>query len=333
MTALTLAQYAQTEKQMLRKGIYLGLSREGIIADILKWRSLGGALSETGMRMDEVIQPDWVALGGAIASKTANLKPIEYGTYQMAVHLDIPEPLHTHNADKLQRDQMTQSKAALKGAAYELNDTFINGDQAADPNQFDGLNKIVTSLGSGQTVGTSDIDISDGGDQSERWAVIDRMLDAHRLVSGKKPDYAFCNDTFSSKFRGILMREGLLGDNHNWLTDTFNPGDPRKGAATPATRPEFVFDGVPYWDLGVKTDQSTRIIGNTYADAGGSATRIFLVKEGPDELEGIQADTLGIKEIGILEDTDVRRWRLTWMPGLACWGAQSIVKVAGIKVA
>lgn len=334
MVALTLAQYAQTEKQPIRKGIYLGLAKFGMISDIFGWRGLNGALNEEGRRMDEVIRPSWIPLGGAISSATANLKPINFSVYEMAVHLDIPEPLHTNNADKLQRDQMTQTKAAMMGANYELNDVFINGDQGVDANQFEGLNKLVSQLDSAQTIGSSALDISAGGDQATRWNVIDRMLDAHRQVSGQKPSYAFCNDTFESKFRGILMREGLLGDHHNWLEDTFNPGDPRKGASTAATKPSFIFDGVPYWNLGVKTDQTTRIIGNAYTeDLAFSATRVFLVKEGEDELEGIQAEPIGVSDIGILEDTDVHRWRLKWLPGLACWGPQSIVKVQGIKVA
>lgn len=334
MAAYTLAQYAQAEKRRFKRGVYKGIIREGIVADLLKWRSLNGSLSETGLRRDEVIRPDWIALGGSIASKTANLKPISFSTFEMAVHIDIPIPLDDAASDQEQRGQVTQAQAALDGAAYELNDTTINGDQAVDANQFNGLNKLVSQLGSGQTVGATEIDISDGGDATEQVAVIQRMLDAHLAVSGKKPTAAFCNDTFASKFRSIAFAQRMLGDHHNWLEDTFNPRDPRKHMSTPATKPIFVFDGVPYYDLGVKTDMTTRIIGNSYAEGGSAgATRVFLINEGEDELEGIQSSPLGITEIGVLEDTDVKRWRLKWMPGLACWGPKSIVKVQGIKVA
>lgn len=336
MAALTLAQMAQTEEGRLRKGIYSGLHRQGVIADILKFRSTNGVLNIKGLREDEVIQPDWIALGGAITSKTANVKPISASVYEMAVHLDIPEPIHTNSGDQVAdgRSSTVQTRAAIKGAAYELNDVFFNGDQAVNANQPNGLNRIVATLGSDQTVGATEIDVSDLGTAAEQTQVIMRLLDAHSRVDGGKPTHAFINRQAKMILQAIFMEKGLLGDHHNWVSDTFKVEDRRRTFATPATKPSFVFDDVPYYDIGNKTDQTSQIIGNTYAEGGSAAgTRIFYIKQDEMNFEGLQAEALDVKEIGLLEDTDVRRWRLKWLPGWACWGAQSIVKVQGIKVA
>lgn len=336
MAALTLAQYAQTEKQSLKKGIYYGLAREGVVLDILKWRSTNGALAETGVRSDGVVEPDWIDLGGTISSKTTDLKPISYSVFEMAVHLDIPEPLHQNTADKLAKDQSVQAKAALKGAAYSVNDAFINGDHAVNGKQFEGANKLVAAMDSAQTVGATELDISTGGaDAAARFNVIDRMLAAHDACEGHKPTHAFINSTTSLKVRSILMREKLLGDHHNWLSDTMKVNDPRKSLNSPATNPSFVFDGVPYFVIGKKADQTTEIIGNTYTEGGSTAaaTRIFYIKADDENVEGLMAQAIDVSEIGLLEDTDVRRWRLKGLLGLGVWGPRSIVKLQGLKVA
>lgn len=336
MAALTLAQYAQTQKQDLVKGVYYGLAREGVVLDILKFRSTNGRLAETGMRSDGVIEPDWIDLGGAIASKTTDLKPLSYSVFEMAVHLDIPEPLNTNTADKLSKDQTIQAKAAIKGAAYSVNDAFINGDHAVNGKQFEGLNKLVAGMDSAQTVGATELDISSGGaDSAARFNVIDRMLAAHDACEGHKPTHAFINATTSLKIRSILMREKLLGDHHNWLDETMQVNDPRRSLNSPATKPSFVFDGVPYYVIGKKADQSTEIIGNTYTEGGSTAaaTRIFYIKADEENVEGLMAEAIDVKEIGILEDTDVRRWRLKGLLGLGVWGPRSIVKLQGLKVA
>lgn len=336
MPAFTLAQMAQTEEGKLRKGIYKGLYMQSLVADILTFKDTGGVLSIGGLREDEVIQPDWTALDDSINSKTANVKPIRWSTYQMLVHLDIPEAIHENGGDQISgaKSYMVQSRAALKGAALEMNDVFINGDQAVDPNQPEGLNKLVHQLGSGQRYGATEIDVSDGGDSTEQMAVVDRLLEAHSMVNGGKPTHAFSNRTTANRLRSIFLRNNMLGDHHNWVKDTFQVGDNRVTFSSPATKPMFIFDDVPYYDLGNKVDQTTPVIGNAYAEGGSAAaTRIFLIRQGEDDIEGLQSAKLDIKEIGLLEDKDNRRWRLKWQPGIACWGPQSIVKVQGIKVA
>ena len=190
MAALTLAQMAQTEEGKLRKGIYKGLYMQSLVADLLTFKDTGGVLSIGGLREDEVIQPDWTALDDSINSKTANVKPIRWSTYQMLVHLDIPEAIHENGGDQISgaKSYMVQSRAALKGAGLEMNDVFVNGDQAVDPNQPEGLNKLVHQLGSGQRVGATEIDVSDGGTVDEQYAVVDRLLEAHSMEQRGQAD-------------------------------------------------------------------------------------------------------------------------------------------------
>jgi len=334
VATLTLAQYAQLEKQPLAKGIMMGISQEGLIADIMNFRNLDGALSETGVRYDEVIEPDWIPLDGTINSGTANGKPLAYSVYQMAKHIDVPVLLDNNNKTQLARASVQQTKLAIKGAAYKVNDCFINGDQASDANQFEGINKIVGQMGSTQIITpASEIDIStyNSTEANELFDNLDKMFWA---CEGHKPDAVFCNDLFLLRFESVLRQAQLRGNTYDWVEATFKIDDPRRTQRTAATKPAYTYKEVPFFDIGVKADQSTRIITSGYTDSlGSNHTRVFAVKFGEDDVEGLQAAPLQVKDIGnnTLEDKEVMRKRLTWTVGLGVWGPRSIVRLDGIK--
>ena len=337
MAAVTLAQAAQLEKQPLKKGIMSGLTQESVISDIMSWRTIGG-LSEAGVRYDEVITPDWIALGGAISSKSANGKPLNYSIYEMSLHIDVPTMLENQVADMLERQSVRQTMLAIRGAAYTMNDMFINGDQGVTANQPEGVNKAVASMGSAQTIGSTEIDISATATSTNNMLAVERLMDATDYIEGHGGGSmvaGFCNSSFARQFRKIILREQLLGNDHNWIADTFAINDPRVTQRTKATKPAFVFNHIPFYNIGVKADQTTEIIGNTYTEGGSTAagTRVFICRFGDEDIEGIQGGPLDVTNIGPLEATNNIRKRMTWRPGLAIWGPRSIVKVQGIKVA
>ena len=332
MATVTLAQWAQLEKQPLKKGIMLGLAMEGVILDLLSWRSIGG-LSETGIRYDEVPEPDWIALDGAINSKAANGKPISFSVHQLALHIDVPRLLEKKDADVLERQSVRQTKLALKGAAYKVNDAFINGDQSGDPNQFEGLNKLVAQLDSSQTIGSTEIDLTASYTDAIAESLFYALDQGIYATEGHGPTAAFANSTFLLKMESIGRQYKLRGDNFDWNSATFDVGDVRSKISTKASKPAFKYRGVPFFDLGKKADQTTQIIGNTYTEGGSTAhgTRVFFAKYGEEDLEGIQAEPLDVVDIGILENKDVIRKRVLGTLGLACWGPRSITKVQGIR--
>lgn len=329
----TLVQRAQMTKEPLAKGIMYGLAMEGLIVDLFHWRDIG-AMSETGTRFDEVITPGWVPLNGTITESTANGHQITHQVYQMLQHIDIPVPLESVTGNVLQKPSQIQIGLLKKGAAYEMNDKFVNGDQGSEPNSFNGLNKIVGNLASSQTVApAAQVDVTG---TSNGVAAIDLIHKGMHRVEGHMPTAGFANEDFLLRFESILRQAQLLGNDYNWKLAHLEVDDPRRTQRTASSRPAFEYRGVSFFDLGVKADQSTKIIGNTYTDGGlGSTdnTRLFFIKEGPDDLEGIQAMPLTVEEIGKLQDKDNYRWRFRWIPGLAVWGPRSVVKVIGLKVA
>lgn len=332
MATLSLAEWAISRKEPLSKGVMLGIAQEGLVADILNFRSTN-ALAETGVRYDEVIEPDFIGLDGTISSKTAKGKQLSFGVSELAVHIDIPVALE-RAGNVVEKPSTRQTMLAIKGAAYKVNDTFVNGDIGSDPYAFDGLNKAVGNLGSAQSVGSTEIDVADNGTSAERQSVFDRLDEGFHAIEGHKPSFGLCNSTFGLKFRTFLRMEGLLGNDNDWSIEDYGFGNARMTNRTASTKPMFAYNQVPFYDIGVKADQTTKVIGDTYTEGGStaSATRVFLVKAGEDDVEGIQFSAPDMREIGMLEAKNVLRHRFTWRLGMALWGPRSIVKVQGISV-
>lgn len=330
----TLAQYAKMEKQSLRKGILIGLAQEGVIADLMTWRNID-ALSEAGVRYDAVPTPAFINLDDSISEATVDGHPLTHSVYRMAHHMDIPVPLEDNTAEVLAKPSAQQIRMAIKGAAYVVNDRFVNGDQGTDPKGFNGINKLVAELGSAQTVdNTTEVDATASYTSAMGQTVINLVHLAMHRTEGHMPTAAFANSDFLLKFEEILRREQLLGNNYNWKEAALEVDDPRRSLNTASTKPAFVYRNVPFFDLGTTGDQSTKIIGNTYTEGGSTAhgTRVFFIKQSPEDLEGLQNDPLRVRPIGLLEAKDNYRFRLTWSLGLAMWGPRSITKLQGIRV-
>lgn len=330
---VTLADVAMTEKEPLKKGILYGLIKNSMVADMMTWRTIPG-LAETGIRYDNVITPDWVPLDGTITARKATGKPLKYGIFQMLTHIDVPAVLESQSADFVIRQSKVQANLALKGAAYVLNDTFVNGDQASEPNQFQGINKLVADMPASQTVGASLIDLTAAYSDSLAESFFLRIDQGFDECEDGIPDFALINKQVGQKMLSFGRQYKMKGNDFDW-TDYEAPSGTLVTHDNPArSRPKFKYRGVPFYDIGYKADQTTQIMANTYTEGGATSngSRIFLVKKGDMDVEGIQGQPLDMIDIGMLPDKHNKRWRLVWTPGLAVWGLKSIVKIQGIRV-
>ncbi len=330
---ITLADAALTEKDPMRKGVMYGLIRNSMVADLLTWRTIPG-LQESGIRYDNVPSPDWVPLDGAITVRRVTGKPLKYGIFQMLQHIDVPAVLENQDADLIIRQSKVQSNLALKGAAYVLNDTFVNGDQGSDPNQFQGINKLVADMPAAQTVGASLIDLTAAYSDSLAESFFIRLDAAFDECEDGIPDFGLLNKQYGQKMLSLARQYKMKGNDFDWTDYEAPSGTLTTHGAPDRSRPKFKYRGVPFYDIGFKADQTTQIMTNVYTEGGSTAngSRIFLCKKGDMDLEGIQGQPLDIIDIGMLPDKHNKRWRLVWTPGLAVWGLKSIVKVQGVRV-
>ncbi len=334
---LTLAEYEQTLEHPLEKGVILGLRMESVIADILEWAD-ADSLSVEGVRFDEVPSPAYTAINATIQEDTVRGKPINWGVFKMLHHIDIDKALEG-DAKSIESQSGRQIRMALKGAAYVMNDRFINGDRAADPTGPDGVNVVSQQLAAAQTVEpSSQINISGTVTAAVANQTLDLVDEAIDACEGHLPSFALANRQFLLRFKSLLRQQDRLGDHHDWLNDNFVFTAPRESERSAAQRPHLLYDtggiAIPFYDIGVQADQSTQILLNTYQDVtAADETRVFFVKQGPDDFEGLMGEAMHVEPVGTLEDKDSERWRLKALHGFATWGPRSLVRMGGLKVA
>lgn len=329
---LSLAEWAVGQTNKITKGVTLGIVRESVVMDIMPF-STSKQLTVTGMRYDSVITPEFVPINGTIPEKTTRGKNLSYGVYELALHMDIPEVLEMAE-DQVEKPAQRQIKQAILGGAYKVNDQFINGDQGVDPNGFEGLEKLVGQLDAAQTVGASEIDISGAPTSAVIQSLVDRIDQGIYQIDGHKPSFGLLSGVAGLRIRSMFRREKLVGDHYDWVRQGFPFGNIRASLKTKSTDPVFVYNNIPFYDIGPKDDMTTQIIGNAYAEGGSAAaTRIYLVKAGDDQMEMLQFSPPDVRRIGVLEDKNTERHRYTHRLGTAMWGHRSVVKIQGVKVA
>lgn len=331
---LTLSEIANQTESRIAKRMLLGIQQESVIADLLTFDRVGG-LSIEGRRWDELPDEEFVGINDVIPESTVKSKPLVFGLYKILSHLDIDESI-LDSDDLIESPELAQLRMKRKAIAFLFNDRFINGDRATDPKGFDGINVLAGLLGSTQVVNAASqllIRDSDAPTADTIHDVLDLIDSAIDAIDGHRPDFALANRQFLLRFYSILRRQNLLGTDYNWATGDFNYHNARETSSLPSSRPNFIWRGVPFYDAGLKRDQSTQIILNNYSEVSGNNTRVFFVKVNEDNVQGLQRQPLTVTPIGTLEDKDAMRWRMKWELGLASWGARSVVRMGGVRVA
>ncbi len=328
---LSLAEQVVAATEPLKKGVILGLVQESAILDLMTPRSTG-ALHIAGVRYDNDIEPDWVPSNGTIAEKSTRGKNLSFGVYKMALHLDIDVALQ-NDQGVIERPASRQAKMLVIGTAKKINYTFVNGDQGADPNGFDGIEKIIGNLAASQSVGATELDISGAPTDAVIQSVIDRMDTAIHAINGHRPDFALINATTGLRLRSCFRRANLLGTTEDWIKNGMPFGNIRQSLKTAATKPMFMYQNIPFFDIGER--RGAAIMLNTYTEGGstGTGSRIYFVKASSEDAELLQYAAPKFQPIGLLENKDTERTRFTQTLGLGVWRGDSLAKVQGIRVA
>lgn len=333
---MPLSAHEQAISQMdpVSKGPYIGLLQESVAMDILAPRRVS-SFNITGLRFDEVDEPQFIPYNGTIPESTVKGKTISWGVYKVAEHADIDNSF-TRDSNNIEDPAARQMRMKVRGLAYMWNNRWINGDRAADPNGPDGLEVIVNKLGSRQRVQpSSQIDISTGGaDDDTRYAFLELIDEAHANVEGNRPTAAFANRQFLLRMKGVIRRLKLMGDNFNFVDNPVDTLNVRSDQRTAADGPAFVYEGVPYYDIGVRGDQTTQVIPNNITGVSTGETRVYYCAFGPDDVEGIEVTPMTTELVTPrLEGKDAARWSILHEAGWAAWGPRSVVRLGGIKVA
>lgn len=208
------------------------------------------------------------------------------------------------------------AEAKIKAMKYKFHDAIINGDHAVDPQSFEGLKVRIANLASSQTVyavnSTTQLECRPGTlTSANAYAMLYAIENAVYALDGHKADYCLTDADFIRALKNALRVVGAY---------VAQPGTPTTKLNQRETSNEipggfaFEWDGVKYIDMGVKADQTTKIVAT---DTISVACRpAYFIKTGGNFLTAIQMQPLETSDLFLLDDGVSHRMVIDWMVGL-----------------
>ncbi len=269
--------------------------------------------------------------------KSGGTDTVADAVYSMGATIDIDK---NDMRDKSPvTDPLTErTRYAVKGMAWTFNDYFINGDHGTDPDGFEGLKVRLANAPAGQTVyGNSssaalDVAAAIAANTTATFQTfLDKLDEAKYQCDGHTADACLTDADGIKAIKASLRRLQLYKDADPTLPHV-RPDNERRTNATQLQKPIFNWDGVDFYDLGLKADQSTKILGTD--TVGGVACRPFyFVKLGEPYLHGIQQYAMEISKPYMLPDGVTYRTVVDWPVGLRHVHPKFASVLKGVKVA
>ena len=195
----------------------------------------------------------------------------------------------------------------MKALALAWTKTFIKGDQATDPKEFDGLQTRIV----GDQLITAG---STGGGTPLTLAKVDEAFDA-------TDDYTHMMMSMSMRRKfSVAARTSTVSGDLQWEKDDFG-----KQVAFYNGTPIVIID---------KDNDGTSILGfNEVCSGGGgnTGTSIYLVSLGDGKLTGIQGNAPVVKDLGELQTKAAFRTRIEWDNGIALYHPRAVTRLYSIS--
>lgn len=243
-------------------------------------------------------------------------------TYPMGAEIDVDI---TDMRDKsLPENPMVRAtREAMEDMSWTFRNHFMNGDQATEPDGFEGL--IVRLQNLSQTTqlvyaldSSTELDISKANiTATTARQMLDALDDAKDSLDGHGGGKVVVLTT-AAAIRAIkrCLRELNLYRDVAPNSPATDAGNIRDTSATPMTGSNFDYDGMAFYDMGVKADQSTQIVA-TESFSGATCTPFYLARLGePKYLYGIQQYEIEVSDTNLLDDNVTFRTTVDWPTGL-----------------
>jgi len=247
----------------------------------------------------------WVESTPTFEQKTATLKI-------MGGDADVDNFLKTTRSN-LQDLEASVIELKAKALRHKFEETFIYGNTATNPKEFNGLRKLIdTATASSQVIMTA-AGVAGGAGGALAFTDLDKLIDA---ILGGKPDMLLMSKRSLRKIKALMMGAGVL--------------------AVP-TQDAFG-NSVTEWN-GVKLYTSDWIL-DTHTVAGGvegittgeANSVIYAFQMGEGALAGLTAPGhMQVEVLGSLETKDASRTRIKWYVSLALFASIKAAALIGVQ--
>ncbi|MFA6135020.1 MAG: major capsid protein [Phycisphaerae bacterium] len=333
--ALTLLDMQRLRKDPFEKGVLDVFMAECDISKVLPIKTIG-TVEVSRRRNNGLPTLGWRKRGEAfpaVAGTTSDT--VTDQVFAMGATIDIDK---TDMRDKnLIEDPLAErTKAAVKAAAWTFNDAVINGDHATDEDMPEGLKVRIAAGPSAQIIyansSTASLDVSpaSGPTTAELYTWLDKIDEAIYACDGHQADICLTDADFIRAYKSALRRLSLYKDVPMEKPYT-NPSGMRSTGSDFYNKSIFEYNGVKFFDMGLKVDQSTHIVGTE--TVGDACRPAYFVKMGDDYFHGIQQYALEVSKSFMLDDGVTYRTTIDWPVGFRHVHPASFSKLSGSKVA
>lgn len=320
--AVTLVEYFKLVNDPLKKGLIGDLLRYTPLLNVIPFVDVEG-LQATGTRWQTIPSVAFRKIGGSYTESTGSTEEIVETLSVLGGDVYVDRQL-TNTGGMIQDPLALQMQMKAKAVGFKFTDYFINGDQAVDPDGFEGLKKRISNMPSRQS-----ISLATAGDSlkvlastANEHTFVDAIHQANKYVDGAT--HIFCNEDTWLGLGKVARRLNLYGQISDPLGKTWD-----------------AITNIPFMDIGLKSDKSTEIITNTEdpGDGGNDSTSIYVVRLDPnDGLHGLQVAGKGMEVYDPLkggEDPTAPRYirRIDWPVGLFNLSQYCAVRISGFKMA
>jgi hypothetical protein len=320
---ITLNDYAKAAKSPLAKGFIKDLLRASDLLKIIPIDTVDG-LQVAGTRWQTMPSVAFRKIGGAYTESSGAMEEVAETLVALGGDVKIDRLLvkaKNTKYDPLQQNMRMKAQAI----ALAIYNGVINGDQAVDPDSFEGLKKRISNMPARQTVNLYNIDAGDGypilKDATHEHTFLDAL---HEILYKTNANYLLCNEAVYLGLGKLLRRLGLLETSTDAYGKKWN-----------------TFQGVPLVDVGLLSDKTTEIITNTEnpGDGGNDCTSIYAVNFNTDDgvhllqLAGTSPEPYDPNGGGESDSGPQYLRRIDWAVGMFNLSQYCAARLCGFRVA
>lgn len=215
------------------------------------------------------------------------------------------------DVDKFILDTMGENQRSVheamkvKALALKWTETFIKGDQATEPREFDGLQVRCTGnqlISAGATAGGAALSL----------AMLDKLID-----QVNDPQYLIMNKTMRRRL-SAAARLTTVGGYITYTLDAFG-------------RQVTRYNDLPIL-IADEDNEGNQILPFTEAASSGGSTAcsIYCVSFGEGKLTGLQNGGIDVRDLGEIQTKPCMRTRVEWYNGIAVFHGKSAARLQHI---
>jgi len=301
MPALTLLEAAKLEKDMVRRGIIQLYAGSSDILMVLPFTNISG----NSLKYNREESYPGIGFRGVNESYTSSvgvINPLSEPLVIAGGEIDV-DTFIVATMGSEQRSVQESMKTRALGLAWTK--TFIKGDSASSPKEFDGLQIRVTGnqkIAAGSTSGGTALSLAKLDE------AIDQTLNPTHLLMSKAMRRRLTQ----------AARDTAVGGFITFAKDAFG-------------KPVTMYNDLPILTVDQDHEQAA-ILPFTEAASSGSATAtsIYVMSIGEGMLTGIQNGDMQVDDMGKLQAEPKFRTRVEWFNGLCVMHGRSVTRLWSI---